>query len=59
MIRFLIRLIMFGCTIFTTIHFIKKFKTKKQIKQNRAKKFSEMHGDEFSDYMDYLTEDFK
>ena len=50
---------MFGCTIFTTIHFIKKFKTKKQIKQNRAKKFSEMHGDEFSDYMDYLTEDFK
>lgn len=59
MIKFLIQLIMFGCTIFTIIHFTQKFKAKKQRKQNRGKKFSEMHGDEFSNYMDYLTEDFK
>lgn len=59
MIKFLIQLIMFGCTIFTVVHFTKKFRTKKQIIKHRAKKFSDMHGNEFSDYMDYLIEDFK
>lgn len=57
MIRFLIELIMFGCTIFTIIHFIQKFKQKKQAKYKKTPKLSELKGKEFSKYIDDLTKD--
>jgi len=54
MIRFLIELIMFGCTIFTIIHFIKKAKYKKQQKHKNKKvpKLSDLKGKDFSDQIE-------
>ena len=62
MIRFLIELVMFGCTIFTIVHIIKKFKAKKLKKQTRYEKtpkLSDLHGKKFSDYIDYLKNGLK
>lgn len=54
MIRFLIQLIMFGCTIFTIIHFIKKARYKKQqkYKNDTVPKLSELKGKAFSDQIE-------
>lgn len=60
--KMLIMLLMFGCTIFTIKHLAQKYKIKKQEKQEKestAIKFSDMHGKQFANYMDYLIEDFK
>lgn len=48
---------MFGCTIFTIIHFIQKFRQKKQNKYKKTPKLSELKGKEFSKYIDDLTKD--
>lgn len=54
MIRIIIELIMFGCTVFTIIHFIKQAKYKKQQKSKFKKvpKLSELKGKDFSDQID-------
>lgn len=57
MIRILIELIMFGCTIFTIIHIIKTLKSKKKTKRNKTPKLSELNGKEFTKYIDDLTKD--
>ncbi len=57
MIRFLIELIMFGCTIFTIIHFIQKISYKKKTKYKKTPKLSELKGKEFKKYVDDLTKD--
>jgi len=59
MFRILIELIMFGCTIFTIVHIVKKFKAKKQKKYEVTPKLSDLHGKKFSDYIDYLKEGLK
>lgn len=57
MIRFLIELIMFGCTIFTIIQVIPKIKEHKKKKDNKTPKLSELHGKDFTKYIDDLTKD--
>lgn len=57
MFRIIIELIMFGCTIFTIIHFIQKFKANKKKKYNKTPKLSELHGKDFTKYIDDLTKD--
>lgn len=57
MIRIIIELIMFGCTVFTIIHIIKKIKARKQKQNKKTPKLSELKGKEFSNYMDDLTKD--
>lgn len=57
MIRILIELIMFSCTIFTIIHIIKTLKSKKKTKRNKTPKLSELKGKEFTKYIDDLTKD--
>ena len=61
MIRIIIELIMFGCTIFTIIHFIKQAKYKKQLKEKykEVPKLSDLKGKEFDDYIEYLRKDLK
>jgi len=57
MIRIVIELIMFGCTVFTIIHIIQIFKAKKQKKYKRTPKLSELKGKDFTKYIDDLTKD--
>jgi len=54
MIRFLIELIMFGCTIFTIIHVIKTLQQKKLKKKMKTPRLSDLKGKEFSKYIDDL-----
>ena len=57
MIRIIVELIMFGCTIFTIIHIIQKIRVKKQSKNKKTPKLSELKGKEFTKYIDDLTKD--
>lgn len=57
MIRNLIELIMFGCTIFTIIQVIQKIKELKKKKDNKTPKLSDLHGKDFTKYIDDLTKD--
>lgn len=57
MIRIIIELIMFGCTIFTIIHFIQKIKQNKRKKYNKTPKLSELKGKDFAKYIDDITKD--
>ena len=54
MIRIIIELIMFGCTVFTIIHFIKQAKYRKQqkAKSKKVPKLSELKGKKFSDQIE-------
>lgn len=57
MIRIIIELIMFGCTIFTIIHIIQKIKENKKKKYKKTPKLSELKGKDFTKYIDDLTKD--
>lgn len=61
MIKFLIILLMFGCTAFITIlifkYSIKSKKNKKKQGTNKIPKLSSLKGKEFSKYIDDLTKD--
>ena len=60
--KILLILLMFGCAslgilaIINTIR-LNKLKRKSKKKLYRTPKLSELHGKEFSDYIDYLTRD--
>lgn len=57
MIRFLIELIMFGCTVFTIIHVLKTLQQKKHKKKMKTPKLSDLKGKDFSKYIDDLKKD--
>lgn len=60
--KVLLIFILFGCAslgilaIINTIH-LNKSKRKSKMKMYHTPKLSELHGKEFSDYIDYLTRD--
>ena len=61
MIRIIIELIMFGCTVFTIMQIIKQVKYKKQQKSKLQKvpKLSDLKGEKFGDYIEDLRKDLK
>lgn len=56
MFRFLIELLMFGCTIYTIIHFAKIIIAKKK-KSKKTPKLSDLKGQNFTKFIDDLTKD--
>lgn len=60
--KFLLILLLFGCITLTILKIVNTIcfnKSRKNIKKKtyRIPKLSELHGKEFSDYIDYLTRD--